>query len=540
MFDTPPEDFIKDSYGNDGKELHSTMIGSHLFGAQVQYAHIAQKAVEFGNIVEANNKLKDPIHAIFYCDGGWRPRPDMGGWGTHGYIYTMVEPKQGSGCKALLTKQGYLGKSDDINAVTPMGYFDGCGALLNSTNNAAELEAAIVALTIGLFMAVTTIGIHCDSRYVLQGATERLNKMRQMDFFDSSAQQSIKNADRWRVLSALIAECELKHIPIEWQWVKGHSGNIGNGKADELATRGIILGRNNHFSSDIHFSGAKGYWNPTSDYDRFLNESRWFFQTKQNTVVDDASGLYTYYLGNSAIPDEDRGKPAGDVNYAVVKMKTKDPVLERLETYIQSLRPDKFNEIIVGRLDYIFAPAVYTDLLNNGTVFLMQKQAPLLNLWASDNMPLTRELTPPRRAYECVQHLSTLEILLNRFMNNDLDSSQYVLNDISSVIYEKAEIGPDLKKKRLGKIRSHIDTSLASLTVPLKSVISPDATEVVLSLGIDTPKRNMLAAIASLAPTVYVLTWKESDKAFRYATIVKTEHNVGIWAAVHSNLRIVA
>jgi hypothetical protein len=67
-------------------------------------------------------------------------------------------------------------------------------------------------------------------------------------------------------------------------------------------------------------------------------------------------------------------------------------------------------------------------------------------------------------------------------------------------------------------------------------------TNVVLTVGIDMPKRNFFAAIAGQKPKVYVMTWPESSSsvAFRYATVVVTDDNCGIWAGVYGNLRIVS
>ena len=49
----------------------------------------------------------------------------------------------------------------------------------------------------------------------------------------------VKNDDLWKALDILAG----KH-QIEWLWVKGHAGNEGNERADELANAGVeqVLG----------------------------------------------------------------------------------------------------------------------------------------------------------------------------------------------------------------------------------------------------------------------------------------------------------
>ena len=45
----------------------------------------------------------------------------------------------------------------------------------------------------------------------------------------------LKNKDLWKELDYLVRE----HI-IDWEWVRGHSGNPGNERADLLANKGIL------------------------------------------------------------------------------------------------------------------------------------------------------------------------------------------------------------------------------------------------------------------------------------------------------------
>jgi ribonuclease HI len=50
----------------------------------------------------------------------------------------------------------------------------------------------------------------------------------------TAAKKPVKNAGLWQELDAEIT----KH-DVRWKWVKGHSGDPGNERADELANRGV-------------------------------------------------------------------------------------------------------------------------------------------------------------------------------------------------------------------------------------------------------------------------------------------------------------
>ncbi|MFM2441308.1 MAG: hypothetical protein RLZZ349_1035, partial [Pseudomonadota bacterium] len=50
----------------------------------------------------------------------------------------------------------------------------------------------------------------------------------------TSDKKPVKNEDLWRVLDVLAQQ----HT-VQWIWVKGHAGNVGNERADMLANMGV-------------------------------------------------------------------------------------------------------------------------------------------------------------------------------------------------------------------------------------------------------------------------------------------------------------
>ncbi|MAS00425.1 MAG: ribonuclease HI [Nitrosomonadales bacterium] len=101
----------------------------------------------------------------------------------------------------------------------------------NTTNNRMEIMAVIMALeTIDTQNEIT---IFTDSKYVQKGINEWINKWK-INGWKSSNNKTVKNKDLWVQLDNLTSK-----LKINWVWVKGHSGHMGNERADFLANQGV-------------------------------------------------------------------------------------------------------------------------------------------------------------------------------------------------------------------------------------------------------------------------------------------------------------
>jgi ribonuclease HI len=76
------------------------------------------------------------------------------------------------------------------------------------------------------------VTIHTDSEYVRKGITEWIHNWKRRGWMTAD-RKPVKNAELWQKLDAL-AQSHRVH----WRWVKGHSGDPGNERADALANRG--------------------------------------------------------------------------------------------------------------------------------------------------------------------------------------------------------------------------------------------------------------------------------------------------------------
>ena len=107
------------------------------------------------------------------------------------------------------------------------------GGELQTTNNRMEMQAVIEALrAIKPSYRGKTV-LFSDATYVLKGLQEWLPGWKQRGW-KTAAKKPVKNADLWQELDALSNARE-----IDWRWIKGHSGDFGNERADELAREGI-------------------------------------------------------------------------------------------------------------------------------------------------------------------------------------------------------------------------------------------------------------------------------------------------------------
>ena len=100
-----------------------------------------------------------------------------------------------------------------------------------TTNNRMELTAVIRGLE--ALKRPSSVIVHTDSRYVMDGLTQWLPKWKK-NGWKTADKKPVKNEDLWRELDQLCAKHEIK-----WRWVRGHSGHVENERADALA-RGAI------------------------------------------------------------------------------------------------------------------------------------------------------------------------------------------------------------------------------------------------------------------------------------------------------------
>ena len=101
------------------------------------------------------------------------------------------------------------------------------GGAAQTTNNQMELTAVIEGLR--ALKERCLVEIFTDSKYVKDGMESWVEAWKRRGW-KTAGKQPVKNVAYWQDLDREAARHE-----ITWTWVKGHSGDPGNDRADELA-----------------------------------------------------------------------------------------------------------------------------------------------------------------------------------------------------------------------------------------------------------------------------------------------------------------
>jgi ribonuclease HI len=147
-----------------------------------------------------------------YTDGACSGNPGPGGWGTVAYF--------------------------DDGTCHELGGRDRA-----TTNNRMEMQAAISALE---FFVSTDRTEQCvlytDSEYLIKGITQWVKGWKKKGW-KTAAGKPVLNQDLWETLDRLDRQVQSQtKVPVSWQHVRGHSGNVGNERCDTIA-RGFSSGQ---------------------------------------------------------------------------------------------------------------------------------------------------------------------------------------------------------------------------------------------------------------------------------------------------------
>lgn len=139
--------------------------------------------------------------ALIYSDGACSGNPGPGGWGA-----IVIENSQ---------------HVVELGAADP-----------STTNNRMEMTAIIETLK-QLSPKVTKCTICTDSTYVIRGSTQWLFGWKKRGWQNSEGKE-ISNKDLWLEMDHVLYRLKTK-TKLEWKYVPGHAGIVGNERCDQIA-----------------------------------------------------------------------------------------------------------------------------------------------------------------------------------------------------------------------------------------------------------------------------------------------------------------
>ena len=138
--------------------------------------------------------MNDTNRVVIYTDGACSGNPGPGGWGA--ILRAGEHEKELSG-----------GEDE-------------------TTNNRMELMAAIAALE--ELKQPSLIDLFTDSTYVRDGIMKWIHNWKRRGWM-TAAKKPVLNQDLWRILD------DLNNPRIRWEYTKGHAGDPGTERCDEIA-----------------------------------------------------------------------------------------------------------------------------------------------------------------------------------------------------------------------------------------------------------------------------------------------------------------
>ena len=173
-----------------------------------------------------------------YTDGACSGNPGPGGWGVVVYFKDGIVHELGGG-ESL------------------------------TTNNRMEMQAAIAALEFLASSGCTeSVSLYTDSEYVKNGITKWIKGWKKKGWKTSTG-KAVLNQDLWVILDELASRVgQQLSNPLQWCYVRGHSGNAGNERCDTIA-RAFASGQ----SPALRSLSLGQLTNTASESDQFSSET---------------------------------------------------------------------------------------------------------------------------------------------------------------------------------------------------------------------------------------------------------------------------
>lgn len=476
---------------------------------------------------------------IAYTDGGAKPNPGFGGSGMHGFTYLINEAvKPVIVNNFYITNYGYV-KAEKIPSIKsnltylePLDYLDLIVSIgFGFTNNHCELLAIKETLKLNKDHNFKEITIFTDSMYAKDITSKWMFGWVKNGWITTSG-KPIENLVIIKEIYELVSELKKSGVKITVKWVAAHDGNLGNEKADMLASIGVKRSSNNDIKTESNKSTVKKYWDNVASRNPMFNLNVLWFNAKKEFNED------VYYFSD----DVSAGRYLSDSVFSIINLNELDPDISVIKEEQYKVSKDT-DVLTVLKLDKLYSKEIYPSFVNFGLDVFTNKETNI-NLTFVGRESITEEITPTGLAFRAIDTFLFLKEIKDIFINFLKDGDKTFLNkrlisylDITDQLFDSIEKKNSSKQITIRKVlKSTITTAIKELPIDI-DILCKDInykTNIKMMFGLDIINRNNLKKLEDFNPQVYLVTWLDSDKSAKYATVIKTDLGDGLWNNVHS------
>jgi ribonuclease HI len=317
---------------------------------------------------------------------------------------------KGIGIKQLPTVNGYQ-QLPLTDTVTPLAYLDAWGWIEDTpTNNVAELQAMIEAYKYLTENPVDNVLILSDSQYVKNGLQKWVKNWKRNDWIKPDG-EPVANRGLWETFLEWEEKIKALGLKVKVDWVKGHSGNVGNDIVDNNAKTGSGGRQRYH----LQHSDVQGYHNPKVQSNDLMLKKWLVFDMAAGTQQPD--GYHYYHMFNLGGMNgyghkkEDSlrqrhsktatlfGRRISDATFAVMRTPTPVDDLDRIISLHQQAHQQDIVELGLACLDVVYKPTVQQRLETHGAGSLIKVDSNRSLITASDEL-VSITINPPYMANE--------------------------------------------------------------------------------------------------------------------------------------------
>lgn len=469
----------------------------------------------------------------FYTDGGYRrslPVPNAS-WGIHSYFYKDGKPKKPSRYKLNFpTKEGYsFAPEDKANMVN-------CSKLLNlsglihlpsSTNNIAELQAVIIAIDVviktGLKEFMKSMRIFSDSEYVLNGINRYMKGWKARGW-KSSTGAPVANLEYWKVLEQQLLELDEIDIDVAFNYRPGHV-DYGNIIADSWCSLAMSTG-----VEVKNFCDEEWYMSNDYDVDPLMLEQRYIHFPALREGYDEY--VYQFSFLDGTIPISHLGCRVADLSTSILKIQGEKHIKDLKTVHRQCVQIEDVTQPVPMVVDLKnFLSNRFKYFLDNDLAISLPQIEEIDKTIINDpvdDLPVFTVIAPARNSFKA---LDEYQKVVRVFKETENATSDYVCKtDITDIFYKTNEKGAgEFVLKMEEAITVEADYWAAGVV---------KKANVILTMGLDMPKRRVLFNLVDRKPRISVVTWELGEFSFRYGVLVETETATGLWFSPYSNTHL--